>query len=114
MSHYLLLKPSGYYFRFHTPCDIRKIIGHKTELRSSLKTDLIREARPLAMIIAGRIKHLIQKIRAADNMTTQLTTNHIQYFIQKYIQETLEADEQDRLPDGIKRLPMEPHSTGFY
>ena len=51
MPPYLLLRPSGYYFRYTIPHDLRARIG-KSEIRKSLCTHDRRAASPASKWIA--------------------------------------------------------------
>ena len=79
---YILQKPSGYYFRFKFPEDIRFLVK-KTELRYSLRTRSIELAKSKARLMAGKVQHIIRKIRRGS--MTKLTVEQINGLISKYI-----------------------------
>ena len=73
-STYLLRLPSSYYFRFHVPVELQNTIGKK-ELRYSLRTGAISEAKPLARLLAGKTQSLFKKLNKfmLDYQLTEIT-----------------------------------------
>ena len=49
---YLIRNPHGYCFRMIVPKDLRRLVG-KTEMRYSLKTGYLGEAKSKARLLAG-------------------------------------------------------------
>nr|NJM03416.1 site-specific integrase [Desulfobacula sp.] len=97
MPCYILQKPSGYYFRFRLPADVKELVS-KSELRYSLQTGSIKLARSKARLIAGTVQSIIRIIRR-DTTVGELTTEQIDGLIRKHIKEVLEKDERDRIMD---------------
>jgi len=93
---YILLKPSGYYFRFQIPKDVRKLVN-KSELRYSLRTGSISLAKSKARMMAGTLQSIIRSIR--KGYMAELTVDQINGLIKKHIKEALEADETKRIMD---------------
>ena len=71
-STYLLRLPSSYYFRFHVPVELQNTIGKK-ELRYSLRTGAISEAKPRARLLAGKIQSLFRKLKGQTMSNEELT-----------------------------------------
>lgn len=61
-TSHLILRPSGYYFRFVVPVDLRPSF-YKRELKLSLKTSLKQLASSRAMVLTGLVKGLVLKLR---------------------------------------------------
>ncbi|SFA92967.1 hypothetical protein SAMN04515620_10882 [Collimonas sp. OK607] len=59
MPPYLLLRPSGYYFRFAIPHDLRQRIG-KSEIRKSLRTH---DRRAALLMAANMSANVLQKLK---------------------------------------------------
>lgn len=91
---YLLQKPSGYYFRYQLPSDIKPIVK-QSELRYSLRTRALGLARSKARLLAGTLQSTIRNIRSGH--MAALTDTQIADLIRKHIRTTLEADEQERI-----------------
>jgi|GEM_PF-2944703 len=53
-ANYLYHHPSGYFFRYRIPQDLKAVVG-KTEFRYSLRTGIFRIARYRARLIAGYV-----------------------------------------------------------
>ncbi len=93
---YILQRPSGYYFRFQFPTDVKPLVN-KSELRYSLQTRSIDLAKSKARLIAGKIQSIIRSIR--KGFMTGLTIEQVNRLITKHIRESLEADEYKRIVD---------------
>lgn len=61
-TSHLILRPSGYYFYFVVPVNLRPSFS-KRELKLSLKTSLKQLASSRAMVLTGLVKGLILKLR---------------------------------------------------
>jgi len=59
---YLYHCPYGYYFRLRVPLDLKGYVG-KTELRYSLRTNTLSEAKSKARLLAGKTQHLFSTLR---------------------------------------------------
>ncbi len=81
---YVLLRPSGYCFRYQVPKDIKPLVG-KSEIRYTLDTRQRSVAKSRARLIAGHIQQLIRSIRKNPGaMTQKLTRDLINSLIAKY------------------------------
>lgn len=74
---YILQKPSGYYFRFQFPKDVRKLVN-KSELRYSLRTGSISLAKSKARMMAGTLQSIIRSIR--NGYMAELNRIDVSYF----------------------------------
>lgn len=85
MSRYILLRPSGYYFRFVLPQHFRCLVG-KRELRYALDTRLrsvaIRRARACAVVVDTILTTLAQQQTMTEDEITQIIANYIHQVIQ--------------------------------
>jgi integrase len=96
-ANYLYQHPSGYFFRYRIPQDLKAVVG-KTEFRYSLRTGIFRIARYRARLIAGYIQGLFNKVRTDME---KFSPEKITRLVQDYIRETLANDEMCR----AKSLP---------
>jgi len=99
---YLIEHPSAFLFRIRVPQDLRPHIG-KTEIRYSLKTGRLREAKPKARLLAGMVQRLFRQLRRGDSPVSELTPPEVSRIIEEYIREVTEEKERARL--------MTPRST---
>ncbi len=67
---YLLQKPSGHFFRYQFPKDIKALVG-KSEIRYSLRTGKLSLAKSRARMIAGKIQGIIRNIRKGQPQRNQ-------------------------------------------
>ena len=96
---YLYQTPYSYYFRIRIPDDLRLYFDHRHEIRRSLKTGYLSEAKHKARIIAGQIQKLFRYLRRKDYqvMSTKLTPQIISEIIAQFIEESLEEFEEEIL-----------------
>ena len=88
--------PYGYYFRLRIPLDLKDIFG-KTELRYSLRTNVMSDAKSKARLLAGRVQSLFKKVRSN---VMSLNQNHIQNIVRQYVQESISEDNNLRIFEG--------------
>ena len=94
---YLVHTRHGYYFRYRVPVDLQRRLGIKSELRYSLKTGSLREAKEKSRLLAGQIQKLFRQLRRKGSyMASELSENQIQDIIKGYVRDVLEEDEQER------------------
>ena len=91
---YLLQKPSGYYFRYQLPSDIKAIVN-QSELRYSLRTRSIGLARSKARLLAGTVQNTIRNIRHGH--MPELSDAQMTDLLKAHIRRTLDTDAQKRL-----------------
>ena len=102
---YLIRNPYSYCFRLKVPLDLRERIGKK-ELRYSLRTGSLSEAKYRARYLAGRIQWLFKSVRyrrrsiSAMTDERELTGDDIQEIIRKYVWELLDSEEAYRATAG--------------
>jgi integrase len=102
MGH-LLQRQSGYYFRLSVPPDLRGAFGGTGEIKRSLKTGSRRLANERASLLSGKLKKLFRQLRYSESM--ELEKHHIDSIIQRYIKETLDQDEEERI---LNDRPFDP------
>jgi len=93
-STYLIRHPSSYLFRMVIPVDIQRKIGKK-ELRYSLKTGSVADAKPKARLIAGRLQQMFRHLRRNDHWMSELSEHQIDEIIRKYVQDATDEKEKD-------------------
>ena len=70
---YLCKTPYSYCFRIRIPWDLQDRIGKK-ELRYSLKTGYLPEAKSKARLMAGQVQRLFRHMRKGTTIMTGLST----------------------------------------
>lgn len=108
-SH-LLLKRGIYHFRIAVPPDLRQRLG-KGELRRSLRTGYLQEARPRATRLAATTASIFTALRK-DRTMQELTDARIRELVDEWIRDALEA-EYECLLDGGPWTPekLEHHKS---
>ena len=79
MPPYLLLRPSGYYFRFAVPHDLRPHIG-RTEIRKSLCTHDRRRALLMAANMSANVQQKIQAFRIDMSQLPNIDFDNLRAF----------------------------------
>ena len=92
---YLVHQNSAYCFRLTVPPDIRPIVGIR-EIRYSLRTGFLGEAKSRARRMVGFAQEVFEKIRTGAYMP-ELKDAEIQALLRDYFRETLDSDEHDRV-----------------
>lgn len=98
---YLYQNQYGYYFRLRIPVDLQGSFG-KTELRYSLRSSALSDAKYKARLLAGRVQKLMRTLR--NNTMPQLKISDIQTLVASYAKESLASDEEQRAT-GKPRTP---------
>jgi len=95
---YLIQTPYGYHFRLKIPHDIKPHLDNKRELRYSLKTGSLGEAKEKSRLIAGQLQRLFRLLRQGENyMATELSDGQIQKIVKGYVKQALAESEGDRV-----------------
>lgn len=90
---YLVRNPYSYCFRMLVPKDLQPYIGKK-ELRYSLKTGYLSEAKYKARIMAGQVQRVFKLLRKGKSLFMNLTDEQIQELVQKYFKKFVEMANQ--------------------
>ena len=90
---YLSKTPYSYGFRIRIPLDLQPQIGKK-ELRYSLKTGYLSEAKSKARLMAGQVQQLFRTMRRETRIMTELTTEQIDEIIKEYVRTALDVEKQ--------------------
>lgn len=77
---YLSQTPYSYCFRIRIPNDLQTLFGKK-ELRYSLKTGYLSEAKFKARLMAGQVQKLFRYMRRDTHIMTELTTEELDEII---------------------------------
>jgi|GEM_PF-4676049 len=80
-ANYILLRSSGYYLRYNTPKRFKEVLC-KRELRYTLKTHLLSEAKRRARKLVCRIETLLEDLL---KKRMNLTDDQIQALIQQHV-----------------------------
>lgn len=96
------------------PKDMKYLIG-KSEIRRSLKTRLVREARLKASRLANGLYEVFEAVR--DSMSNKLTPEVIRYIVESYIKRQLDNYEAYRLehegPIPLDRASVMGHESDW-
>ncbi len=92
---YLVLQGQIYYSRMSIPLGLRKTFG-KTEIRYSLRTGYLREARARSRVLAVRVHKLMNLVHKGAGPMSELTAEQIKELADTWMKEGLEEDELDR------------------
>ena len=71
---YLLHTPYSYYFRIKIPNDLRLHFHGKTEIKRSLETGYLSEAKYKARVIAGQIQRTFRYLRTRGKDNLKMAT----------------------------------------
>jgi len=89
--NHLYLKGTVYYFRHSIPHDMRETLG-RSEVRISLQTGYLAEARPKARILASGMKRILTQIRDGDASMDDF--DRIKFFLRDFLKRFLKEHEQ--------------------
>lgn len=94
---YLSLKGGIYYIRVSVPTALRPVL-QKGEIKKSLRTGYLKQARTKAGKLAVIIQSLFDTLKQREmNFMADLTLSQVQQLADKWLQETLEFSENQRL-----------------
>jgi len=87
---YLVRNPYSFCFRMIVPKDLRKFVG-KTELRYTLRTGNLRQAKHKANFLAGQVQLVFRCLRKDNRDLSKLSDDQIQKLVHQYIKNALES-----------------------
>ena len=85
---YLIRNPYSYCFRMVVPKDLQMLVG-KTELRYSLKTGYLGDAKYKARLLAGQVQRIFKRLREDGLALSALSDEKIKALIDQYIKDYL-------------------------
>ena len=86
---YLVRNPYSFCFRMIVPKDLRKFVG-KTELRYTLRTGNLRDAKHKAKLLAGQVQLIFRCLRKEHQTLGKLSDDQIKQLVHQYIKNTME------------------------
>ena len=89
--NHLYLKGTTYYFRHVVPNALRHSLG-RSEIRMSLRTGYLAEARPKARILASGVKQVLTRIQ--DGELPMDDFDRIKLFLRDFLERFLKENEQ--------------------
>jgi len=104
---YLVRNPYTYCFRMNVPQDIQPYIGRK-ELRYSLKTGYLSNAKYRARLMAGQVQELFRFLREGNTLLMKLSDNQIQELIDNYLKDLIKSYEMPSPPFGTFEEYFQP------
>jgi len=106
---YLIRPSSSYYFRIIVPTDLRPVVGFR-EIRYSLRTGFLSEAKLKAPRMASFVQWLFQDIRKGGRMR-ELSQVELQAIIQEHFNAALDNIEWANI---TAQRPMTPDEHDEY
>ena len=85
---YLIRNPYSYCFRMVVPKNLQKLVG-KTELRYSLKTGFLGDAKYKARLLAGQVQRIFKHLREDGLSLSALSDEKIKALIDQFIKDFL-------------------------
>ena len=107
---YLFQSPYSYYFRIRIPDDLRLHFAGKTEIKRSLQTGYLSDAKYKARLLAGQVQRLFRYLhgKEANAMTakkySKLTDDLLNDIVSKYVQGHMDGFENHMLEDRKRPL----------
>ena len=90
---YLVRKPYSFCFRMIVPKDLRKFVG-KTELRSTLRTGDLKDAKHKANFLAGQVQLIFRCLRKEHQALSKLSDDPIKQLVHQYIKNAIDSWEK--------------------
>ena len=103
---YLVRNPYTYCFRMNVPQDLQPYIGRK-ELRYSLKTGYLSNAKYKARLMAGQVQLIFKLLRKGNSSLMKLSNNQIQEIVQKYLKEYVDGIEERMYSDDPPNFTLD-------
>jgi hypothetical protein len=86
---YLVRNPYSFCFRMIVPKDLRKFVG-KTELRYTLRTGNLRDAKHKAKLLAGQVQLIFRCLRKEHQALGKLSDDQIKQLVHQYIKNAVQ------------------------
>jgi integrase len=87
---YLVRNPYSFCFRMIVPKDLRKFVG-KTELRYTLRTGNLKDAKHKAKLLAGQVQLIFRCLRKERQALGKLSDDQIKQLVHQYIKAALDS-----------------------
>lgn len=102
---YLIRNPYSYCFRMRVPVDLQPQVGRK-ELRYSLKTGYLSEAKIKARILAGQVQLLFKNLRKGTGASrgVQLSDTQIQEMTKQHLRDLIKEYDEPEMFDRYDNL----------
>ena len=118
---YLLQTPHSYYFRIKTPDDLRLFFQGQHEIKRSLKTGYLSDAKYKARLLAGQVQRLFRYLRRKDYnaMANKLPEGMLKEIVKERIQDCFDEFDKEMLesrnrPMTEKQLDDKDWSFGMF
>ena len=95
---YIVRNPYSYCFRLNVPADLQLLVG-RTELRYSLRTGCLGEAKEKARVLHSDILLLFRSLRKGCSSMQNMDDDKIQSLVQRYLQEYKDGLEKRYLDE---------------
>lgn len=95
---YLIKNPYSYCFRIKIPKDLRSTIARK-ELRYSLKTGNLSDAKSKARFMAGQVQQLFKGFQKGGLKSMDINKDQINKMLKKYLQDLIADYDKPAIPN---------------
>ena len=114
-SPYYLVRTarSCYCFRLTVPKDLREIVG-KTELRYSLQTGFLGQAKQKSRFVAGQVQLLFGILRRGLKGMGKLSEGQVPELVGKFVKQSIERWDRALEDVGAEEIPPFDGPEGFY
>ena len=112
---YLVRNPYSFCFRMIVPKDLRKFVG-KTELRYTLRTGNLIDAKHKANFVAGQVQLIFRCLRKEHQALGKLSDDQIKQLVHQYIKNTMECWDKnfyEEFDDEVNEPPF-TDTRGFH
>jgi hypothetical protein len=90
---YLVRNPYSFCFRMIVPKDLRKFVG-KTELRYTLRTGNLKDAKHKAKLVAGQVQLIFRCLRKEHQTLGKLSNGQIKQLVHQYIKNAIDSRDK--------------------
>jgi hypothetical protein len=112
---YLVRNPSSFCFRMIVPKDLQKFVG-KTELRYTLRTGNLRDAKHKAKLLAGQVQLIFRCLRKEHQALGKLSDDQIKQLVHQYIKNAIDSWDKYFYEEFDEKLypPQFTDARGFH
>jgi len=110
---YLVRNTYSYCFRMNVPKDLQSSIGKK-ELRYSLRTGYLMEAKYKARLMAGQVQSIYYYLRKGNGRLKELSHTEIQKMVNSYLKDSVKQIEERMYTATDEELPFTMDREAFF
>jgi hypothetical protein len=112
---YLVRNPYSFCFRMIVPKDLRKFVG-KSELRYTLRTGNLRDAKHKAKLLAGQVQLIFKCLRKEHKALSKLSDDQMKQLVHQYIKNAINSWDKYFYEEFDEKLypPLFTDARGFH